>query len=50
VRGVIDSTDGRLSANVFYVADERTVGRCRLTVSEPVLKAPLVSALESTIR
>jgi hypothetical protein len=25
------------------------VGRCRLTVSEPVLKAPLVSALEATI-
>ena len=26
VQGVIDSTDGRLSANVFYVADERTGG------------------------
>jgi len=25
------------------------VGRCRLTVSKPVLKAPLVSALEATI-
>ena len=25
------------------------VGRCRLTVSEPVLKAPMVSALEATI-
>jgi hypothetical protein len=28
VQGVIDSMDGRLSANVFYVIDERTgVGR-----------------------
>jgi len=25
------------------------VGRCRLTVSKPVLKAPVVSALEATI-
>jgi hypothetical protein len=25
------------------------VGRCRLTVSEPVLKAPMVSALEAKI-
>jgi hypothetical protein len=25
------------------------VGRCRLTVSNPVLKAPMVSALETTI-
>ena len=25
------------------------VGRCRLTVSKPVLKAPMVSALETTI-
>jgi len=25
------------------------VGRCRLTVSKPVLKAPMVSALDSTI-
>ena len=26
-----------------------TVGRCRLTVSKPVLKAPMVSALETVI-
>ena len=26
-----------------------SVGRCRLTVSKPVLKAPLVSALGSTM-
>jgi hypothetical protein len=26
-----------------------TVGRCRLTVSKPVLKAPTISALEATI-
>ena len=26
-----------------------TVGRCRLTVSKPVLKAPMVSALETKI-
>jgi len=25
------------------------VGRCRLTVSKPMLKAPMVSALEATI-
>jgi len=28
---------------------EGLVGRCELTVSRPVLKAPMVSALEATI-
>jgi len=31
---------------IFAVA---LVGRCRLPVSEPVLKAPMVSALETKI-
>ena len=30
-------------------ATPTAVGRCRLTVSNPVLKAPMVSALESRI-
>ena len=30
-------------------AREAAVGRCRLTVSKPVLKAPMVSALETII-
>ena len=43
----------------YIVADEAAlamadhmdaVGRCRVTVSKPVLKAPTVSALEATIR
>ena len=29
--------------------NESLVGRCRLTVSKPVLKAPMVSALEAII-
>ena len=29
--------------------EAKVVGRCRLTVSKPVLKAPMVSALETTI-
>jgi len=29
--------------------DNYEVGRCRLTVSKPVLKAPMVSALETRI-
>jgi len=28
---------------------KKLVGRCRLTVSKPVLKAPMVSALETII-
>ena len=30
--------------------NEDVVGRCRLAVSTPELKAPMVSALEATIR
>ena len=30
-------------------SDSDEVGRCRLTVSKPVLKAPMVSVLEATI-
>jgi hypothetical protein len=30
-------------------AAEATVGRCRLTLSKPVFKAPTVSALETTM-
>jgi hypothetical protein len=32
-----------------YYAYRHEVGRCRLTVSEPELKAGLVSALDTTI-
>jgi hypothetical protein len=31
------------------LAQTTMVGRCRLTVSEPMLKAPMVSALEATM-
>ena len=31
------------------IGSEYKAGRCRLTASEPVLKAPMVTALESTI-
>ena len=34
---------------VCDAAAEFLVRRCRLTVSKPVLKAPMVSALEATI-
>jgi hypothetical protein len=33
----------------FTEAVKHTVGRCTFTVSRPVLKAPMVSALEATI-
>ena len=36
--------------NEYYKNVDCMVGRCRLTVSKPVLKAPVVSTLESTIR
>jgi hypothetical protein len=32
-----------------YVGGLISVGRCRLTVSQPVLKTPMVSALETRI-
>ena len=31
------------------LSNVNTVGRCRLTLSKPVLNAPLVSVLEATI-
>jgi len=34
------------TVNITYPCE---VGRCRLTVSKPVLKAPMVSALETII-
>jgi len=41
----------QLAAVAAWVLGEYgdVVGRCRLTVSSPVLKAPMVSALEATI-
>jgi hypothetical protein len=33
----------------FPKAPETTVGRCRLTVSKPALKAPMLSTLETII-
>ena len=38
---------GRDGDVVVYMRGE--VGRCRVTVSKPVLKAPVVSALETTM-
>jgi hypothetical protein len=32
-----------------YINHVAKVGRCRLTVSKPVLKASMVSALEATV-
>ena len=41
---------GKDSDGVIRLIDEiNTVGRCRLTVSEPVLKAPMVAAHAGTI-
>jgi hypothetical protein len=37
------------TAGRFGAAVELVVGRCRLTVSKPVLKAPIVSALGTII-
>jgi len=39
----------QLWENYWNNSDRTMVGRCRLTVSKPVLKAPMVSALEATI-
>ena len=44
--GLIVKVDGDV-ATVF--SDVSKVGRCRSTVSKPVLKAPMVSALETVI-
>jgi len=50
--------DARWKLNAFAISDEyrdgesfiwHQVGRCRLPVSKPVLKAPMVSALEAII-
>jgi hypothetical protein len=42
--------DAIITGTLYCVgAAPRVVGRCRLTLSKPVLKAPVVSALEATI-
>jgi len=38
-----------LNQTQHYSGRVRKVGRCRLTVSKPVLKAPMLSALETII-
>jgi len=44
----VDKKKG-LIKKLLVGARECEVGRCRLTVSKPVLKAPMVSALGATI-
>jgi dolichyl-diphosphooligosaccharide--protein glycosyltransferase len=39
----------RHKASAFAVTTVIMVGRCRLTVSKPVLKAPMVSALSTIV-
>ena len=39
----------QLEAASHIAKEEHLVGRCRLTVSQPVLKAPMVSALETKV-
>ena len=50
---LLDSLDGSTAVLANYVNtiwdSLPMVGRCRLTVSTPVLKAPMVSALETRI-
>ena len=41
----VDATE----AVAYCGADPNQAGRCRLTVSKPVLKAPMVSALVATM-
>jgi len=43
--------NGMVATHQAWVKSQATakVGQCRLTVSKPVLKAPLVSEIESTI-
>jgi len=42
----VDPADLDADHAAIHVAVVPLVGRCRLTVSKPVLKAPMVSALE----
>jgi len=46
-RGFMDGVAAASEAAAATVRD--MVGRCRLTVSKPVLKAPMVSAREATM-
>ena len=43
----VQATDKKAKEEAKYSSYE--VGRCRLTLSKPVLKAPTVSTLEATI-
>jgi len=47
--GLVADGAGRVSARQLVDRILRVVGRCRLVVSKPKLKAPLVSALETKI-
>ena len=39
----------RYAKDLFNMCCDLKAGRCKLTVSKPVLKAPMVSALETMI-
>jgi len=45
---VLVLTDPPARVSPWSMATNISVGRCRFTVSKPVLKAPMVSALEAT--
>ena len=55
VQAMYEAVKSELEDNIEYLLRRRAddpfkVERCRLTLSEPVLKAPMVSALEARIR
>jgi hypothetical protein len=48
-RGIAPENDTAVDSFLEELIVRREVGRCRLTVSKPALKARMVSALEATI-
>jgi hypothetical protein len=49
VLGFCGEEGGGVDGEEFRTYMTEEAGRCRLTVSEPVLKAPMVSALDTMI-
>ena len=49
VKAALRRGAARLELGAWEQAEEDLAGRCRLPVSKPVLKAPMVSALETKI-
>jgi len=49
VAAVLDELEQPERRHILHDRRVRWAGRCRLTASKPVLKVPIVSALEATI-